>query len=153
MRGYIGLVAAAALCAVPIAAATAATSTATMTDSITVTGGCTIAVTDINFGSVQSTVLSSALTSTAAQGGLVSYTCASQAQLPVLSAGNGANHTTTNRMKGTLGGFIGYSLNVPTVLAFSGVLQTAQVTATIPAQGVLPALDTYTDAVVMTLTY
>lgn len=151
MRGY--LLAAAALCAVPFAAANAATSTATMNVSITITGGCTISVTDINFGSVQATVLSSALTSTAAQGGLVSYTCAAQAQLPVLSAGNGANHTATNRMKGTLGGFIGYSLNVPAVPAFNGALQTAQVTATIPAQAILPALDSYTDAVVMTLTY
>lgn len=56
-------------------------------------------------------------------------------------------------MLGALGGFIPYTLNVGSVSAFTGNAQTAQITATIPAMTTLPAVDTYTDAVVLTLAY
>jgi spore coat protein U-like protein len=134
-------------------AAFAGTSTANMNVSITISSGCTISVSDINFGSVAATVLSTALTSTASQGGLLSYQCGVTGTTPALTAGNGLYNAGGNRMKGSLGAFIPYSLNLPTVAAFTGNAQTAQITATIPAQAVLPAADTYTDAVVLTLTY
>ncbi len=143
---------AAVLFAAP-AASFAAQSTANMNVSITVTSGCAIAVTDINFGSVQATVLSTALTSTSAQGGLLTYTCGATGTTPSLAAGGGLYASGSNRMKGSLGGFIPYSLNVPAVSPFTGAAQTAQITATIPAQGTLPASDTYNDAVVLTLSY
>ena len=93
------------------------------------------------------------MTSTAAMGGLLTYTC-SPGSSPTLSASNGQNYTTTNRMKAsTTAGFIPYSLNMPTLAAVTGTAQTAQITATIPAQGSLPAVDSYSDTVVLTLTY
>jgi spore coat protein U-like protein len=134
-------------------AAFAASSTATMNVSIAVTAACNVSVTDINFGSVPATTLAASLTSTAGQGGLFTYTCGPTSTTPALTAGQGQNYSGANRMKGALGGFIPYSLNVPAVAAFTGVAQTAQITATIPAQATLPAADSYTDAVVLTLTY
>ena len=134
------------------ALASAATSTSNMNVSITVTAACTLSVTDINFGSVASATLASAMTSTAAMGGLLTYTCASN-NTPGLTASQGQNFAAANRMKGTLGGFLPYSLTVPTLPAFTGVQQAAQITATIPAQTTLPTVDTYTDQVVLTLTY
>jgi spore coat protein U-like protein len=57
-------------------------------------------------------------------------------------------------MKGsTTGKLIPYALNLPAIAAFTGVAQTAQITATIPAQTTLPTVDSYTDTVVLTLTY
>jgi spore coat protein U-like protein len=140
-----------ALLAAP--AAFAAQSTANMNVGITVTAACNVAVTDINFGSAPASALSSAMTSTAAMGGLFTYTCGPTSTTPSLAAGQGQNFSSNNRMKGLLGGFLPYSLNVPAVATFTGVAQTAQITATIPAQGTLPAADVYTDAVVLTLNY
>jgi spore coat protein U-like protein len=148
-RGFF--VATAAVLAAP--AAFAAQSTANMNVSLTVTAACNVSVTDINFGSVPASALSAAMTSTAAMGGLFTYTCGSSTTTPSLSAGQGKNYSGGNRMKGSLGSFLPYSLNVPTVAAFTGAAQTAQITATVPAQGTLPAVDTYTDAVVLTLSY
>ena len=153
MRKFLGFLAGAAASILPLASAHSATSTANMNVSITVTSACIISVTDINFGSVPATTLASSLTSTAAQGGVLSYTCGATATTPALTAGNGANFTTTNRMKGALGSFLPYSLNLPAIAAFTGSAQSAQITATIPAQATLPANDVYTDAVVLTLTY
>ncbi len=135
--------------------ANATTSTTNMSVSIQITAGCNISVTNINFGSTAATVLTSAQTSTAAMGGLFSYTCSPGTNTPALTAGQGNNYlTSTNRMKGgTLGGFIPYSLTLPSIATFTGSAQTAQITATIPAQATLPAVDTYTDTVVLTLTY
>jgi len=148
-RGLVGMV---ALFAVP-AGAFAAQSTANMNVSINVTAACSVAVTDVNFGSVSAATLSASLTSTAAMGGLLTYTCASS-NTPALAASQGQNYSTGNRMKGaSLGGFLHYSLNLPTLPPYTGALQTAQITATIPAQGTLPSVDSYTDAVVLTLTY
>jgi spore coat protein U-like protein len=124
-----------------------------MNVSITVTSACNISVTDINFGAVPASALASALTSTAGMGGLFTYTCGASTATPSLTASQGQNYSGSNRMKGTLGAFLPYSLNIPAVAAFSGAAQTAQITATIPAQGTLPAADTYTDAVVLTLSY
>ena len=131
----------------------AAQSTANMNVSITVTAACSVSVTDINFGSVPATALVSTMTSTAPMGGLFTYTCGAASNTPTLTAGQGQNYSSSNRMKGALGGFLPYSLNLPAVSSFTGAQQTAQITATIPAQATLPAADTYTDAVVLTLTY
>jgi spore coat protein U-like protein len=133
----------------------ATTSTTNMNVSIQITAGCNISVTNINFGSMPATNLTSAQTSTAAMGGLFTYTCSPGASTPALTAGQGNNFLTgANRMKGAVSaGFIPYSLNLPSVATFTGVAQTAQITATIPAQATLPTVDTYTDTVVLTLTY
>lgn len=130
----------------------AATSTSNMNVSITVTAACSLAVTDINFGSVAAAALATANTSTAAMGGLLTYTCASN-NTPGLTASQGQNFAAGNRMKGALGGFLPYSLTVPTLPVFTGVQQAAQITATIPAQSTLPTVDAYTDQVVLTLAY
>lgn len=133
----------------------ATTSTTNMNVSIQITAGCNISVTNINFGPLPATNLTSAQTSTAAMGGLFTYTCSPGSITPALTAGQGNNFlVSTNRMRGaTNGTFIPYSLNLPSVATFTGSAQTAQITATIPAQAILPTVDTYTDTVVLTLTY
>ena len=151
----VGLLAAAFA---PAGSALAATSTANMNVSIQITAGCNISVTNINFGSQAASVLASALPSTAAMGGLFTYTCAPQVGVtPVLSTNTGLNPLAgVNRMKGALAtpGFIPYSLNLPANLtAATGSAQTFQIIATIPAQATLPNVDSYTDTVVLTLTY
>ncbi len=143
-----------AVAALAASAASAATSTANMNVSIQITAGCNISVTNIAFPATPSTSLSSALTSTAAMGGLFTYTCSPGTSTPALTAGQGANFVGSNRMKGsTTGAFLPYTLNLPSIATFTGAAQTAQITATIPAQATLPAVDTYTDTVVLTLTY
>lgn len=154
MRNIVVAALAAASLSLAISSADATTSTANMNVSITITAGCTVGVTSINFGSVAATVLTSAQTSTAAMGGLFSFTCSPGSTTPALTASQGNNFSTNNRMKGaTNGGFLPYTLSLPTIPAFTGTTQTAQITATIPAQTTLPSVDSYTDAVVLTLTY
>ena len=111
-------------------------------------------MTNIAFGTMLSTALLSALTSTAAMGGLFTYTCSPGANTPSLAYDHGLYYSSGNQMKGTaLGGFIPYSLAMPTIATFTGVAQTAQITATIPVQTTLPAVDVYSDTVVLTLSY
>jgi spore coat protein U-like protein len=89
-------------------------------------------------------------------GGLFTYTCTpGNGVAPVLSADTGLNPSAgVNRMiGGATATFIPYALAMPAIAAFTGGTQTAQITATIPAQGTLPLVDTYTDSVVLTLTY
>jgi spore coat protein U-like protein len=134
--------------------AQATTSTANMNVSIQITAGCNISVSNINFGAMPSTSLTTAQTSTSAMGGLFTYTCSPGSNTPALTAGQGSNYSGGNRMKGgTSGNFLPYALNLPSIATFTGVAQTAQITATIPAQTTLPTVDTYTDTVVLTLTY
>ena len=109
MEFVCGCVALAAVLAAP--AAFAAQSTANMNVGITVTAACNVAVTDINFGSVPASTLASALTSTAAMGGLFTYTCGASSNTPTLAASQGQNYAGGNRMKGLLGGFLDYSLH------------------------------------------
>ena len=154
MRVYSRVTALVLASALPMASAYAATSTANMNVGIQITAACNIGVTDINFGAQAATVLAAALTSTPPMGGLFSYTCSPGTAPPALTASNGANYSgTTNQMLGTTGALIPYSLTMPAIPAFTGLASTAQITATIPAQATLPAVDTYTDAVVLTLTY
>ena len=137
-----------------IAPASATTSTTNMTVGITITAACNISATNINFGSMAAAALLSTQTSTAGMGGLFTYTCSPGSNAPSLAFGNGANYSSGNRMIGTTnGGFIPYSLNMPTIATFTGSAQTAQITATIPAQATLPTVDVYSDTVVLTLTY
>ena len=152
MRRIVAL----ALAAVALApaAAVAATATANMNVSIQITAGCNVSLTNINFGAVAATALASATTSTAAMGGLFTYACSPGGVTPSLSVSQGANFQVSNRMKGaSAGGFLPYTLSVPTLPALTGATQTAQITATIPAQTTLPAVDTYSDTVVVTLSY
>ena len=153
MRKIVALAVAAASLALA-SPSQAATSTANMNVSITITSGCVVSASNINFGSYASSVLTASLTSTSAMGGLLSFTC-SPGSTPALTAGQGNNYSApNNRMKGaTNGGFLPYTLNLPTIPTITGSAQTAQITATIPAQTTLPAPDNYTDTVVLTLTY
>jgi spore coat protein U-like protein len=150
----MALLAAAAL-AMFCSRADAATSTTNMNVSIQITAGCNISVSNISFGAMPATSLTSAQTSTAAMGGLFSYTCSPGSNTPALTASQGGNYlNSSNRMKGaSVGGFIPYSLNLPSITTFTGSAQTAQITATIPAQAALPTVDAYSDTVVLTLTY
>lgn len=127
------------------------------TVSISITAGCTISATNINFTSIQgSTLLTTAQTSTAANGGLFTYQCtAGNGTTPALTSNFGAHPTGSQAyMKGvTTPGLIAYSLNLPTIATFTGAPQTAQITATIPTVATVPAVDTYSDTVTLTLTY
>lgn len=138
----------------PVASANAATSTANMTVGIQITAACNVSVSNINFGSQAATVLTAALTSTPAMGGLFTYTCSPGTAAPILTYGPGLHNSSGNRMiGGTSGGFIPYTLAMPAIPAFTGNTTTAQISATIPIQATLPAVDTYTDTVLLTLTY
>jgi len=127
------------------------------TVSVSITAGCTISATNINFGGVQgNALLTTAQTSTPAMGGLFTYQCTpNTGTAPSLAASTGANPNGAQaRMKGTtFGGFINYNVNVPSITAFSGASQTAQITATIPTLATVPSVDSYTDTVTLTLTY
>ncbi len=145
-----------ALAALGSGSALAATVTTNMQVSVSITAGCAISATNIAFGSLSaSTVLTAAQTSTAAMGGLVSYTCTTgSGSTPGLTTSLGANASGAQaRMKGVGGTFLNYSLNMPAIGAVTGSAQTAQVTATIPLQATAPAIDSYTDTVTLTLTY
>jgi spore coat protein U-like protein len=156
MRFFPVLAAGAAAALLALAPARAATLTANMNVSIQITAACTVSVTNIAYGTQPGTFLSVAQTSTAAMGGLFSYTCTpGNGVAPALTASNGNNFLAgSNRMKGGVTAkFIPYSLAMPAIAAFTGSAQTAQITATIPAQAPLPSVDTYTDTVLLTLTY
>jgi hypothetical protein len=156
MRKLTNLYRGAFLTAALVAASTpshATTSTANMNVGITVTAGCNVSVTDINFGNVAASAFTASQTSTSGEGGLFTYTCGATTTTPALTASHGANYTTTNNMLGVLGGTLPYTLNIGSVSTFTGNAQTAQITATIPIQSTLPAVDVYTDAVVLTLSY
>ena len=141
-------------CSLHAAPAGATTSTVNMSVGVTITAGCSLLVTNINFGSMPATTLLSAQTSTAAMGGLLTYTCTPGSNPPALTYGQGNNYSSGNRMIGaTNGGFIPYSLTMPTIASFTGAAQTAQITATIPAQATLPPVDIYSDTVVLTMSY
>ena len=152
------LAAGVACAAIVSGSAFAATSTINnFTVSIAITAGCTISATNINFGAVQGNVLlTTAQTSTAAMGGLLTYHCtANNGVAPVLTNSTGLNPSGTQaQMLGaTTGSFIPYNLNIPAIAAFDGTAQTAQITATIPTVPAVPAVDTYSDTVTLTLTY
>ena len=148
------LVATAALsAALPLAPAVAATSTTNMTVNIQIVAACVLAVTNINFGTQTAASVAAGMVSTVAMGGLFTSTCPNGTS-PVLTASQGANWSgTTNRMKGvTPTNLIPYSLAWPALPPSTGALVTTQITATLPVQAA-PAIDTYTDSVVLTLTY
>ena len=135
----------------PASGALAATTTTSMPVSITITNACTISVTPLVFTTTAGTTLSSAYSTTT--GGVFSYQCTPNGLVPGLTYGNGNNFSGTNRMKGTGGTFIPYSLSAVTLVTPTGAVQTATIPGLIPAQASIPAVDTYTDSVVLTLTY
>ncbi len=124
---------------------------------VSITAACTITATNINFGAIAGSVLlSTAQTSTAAMGGLFSYQCnGGTGAPPVLTASTGAHASGAQpRLAGTAGtDFINYSLNLPSLAAFDGTVQTGQITATIPIVVAVPPVDAYNDSVTLTLTY
>jgi len=147
-----------ALAALGSGSAFATTSTiSNFTVSVQIIAGCTISATNINYGAMQGNLLlTTAQTSTPAMGGLFTYQCTPNPSgpVPALTASTGANPNGAQpRMKGVLGGYINYGLNMPAIAAFTGASQTAQITATIPTVTTAPAVDTYTDTVTLTLTY
>ena len=124
--------------------------------TISITTGCTISATDIAFGNLQGSILlTTAQTSTAAMGGLFHYQCAAGAgPLPVLTASSGAHPSGAQaRMIGLSGGFINYNLTMPSLVAFTGAPQAAQIIANIPTVATAPAVDSYSDMVTLTMTY
>jgi spore coat protein U-like protein len=148
------LIAATVLTAVlPLAPAFAATSTTNMTVNIQIVAACTLSVTNTNFGTQTAASVAAGMVSTAAMGGVFTSTCPNGTS-PVLTASQGANWSgTTNRMKGvTPTNLIPYSLAWQALPPSTGALVTTQITATLPVQAA-PAIDTYTDSVVLTLTY
>ena len=152
------LAASLAFAALASSSAFAATSTINnFTVSVAITAGCTISATNINFGSLQGNVLlATAQTSTVGQGGLFTYQCTTGGAAPVLTASTGGQPSGgVARMKGITSAldFIPYSLTMPTIAAFTGAAQTAQITATIPIMATAPAVDSYSDTVTLTLTY
>jgi len=101
-------------------------------------------------------LLTTAQTSTAAMGGLLTYQCtANNGVTPVLTNSTGLNPSgaQAQMLGATTGSFIPYNLNIPAIAAFDGTAQTAQITATIPTVPAVPAVDTYSDTVTLTLTY
>jgi len=137
----------------PLAPAFAATSTANMTVNIQIIAACTVSVSNINFGSQVAASVAAGMVSTAAMGGLFTSTCPNGTS-PVLTASQGANWSgTTNQMNGvTPTNLIPYSLSWPALPPSTGVAVNTQIIATLPVQAA-PAIDTYTDSVVLTLTY
>ncbi len=137
-----------------VAPAGATSSTINMSVGITITAACNLSVTNINFGSMLATALTSAQTSTPAMGGLLTYTCSPGSNTPSLGYGQGLHYTTSNQMMGVnTATYIPYTLTMPTIATFTGVIQTAQIYANIPPQTTLPAVDVYSDTVVLTLSY
>jgi len=135
----------------------ASSTVSNFTVSVSITAGCNVSATNINFGALQGQfLLATAQTSTPAMGGLFTYQCTpNTGTTPALTATAGANPSGAQaRMKGaTLGGFINYNLNMPSFTTFSGSSQTAQITATIPTVATVPNVDSYTDTMTLTLTY
>lgn len=126
------------------------------TVSISITAGCTISATNLVFTSIPGNVLlTTAQSAGAGQGGVFTYQCTATSTTPTLTATKGAQPSGGQAyMKGTsTGGLIPYTLVTPTITAFTGAAQTAQLTATIPTMTTVPAVDTYSDTVTLTLTY
>lgn len=125
--------------------------------NVSITSGCTITATNINFGAIAGSVLlTTSQTSTAAMGGLFTYQCnGGSGAAPVLTASTGAHASGTQpRMAGSIGtDFINYTLAMPSLAAFNGTAQTGQITATIPTVAAVPQVDTYADSVTLTMTY
>src|ERR1700733_13149818 len=87
MRKLTNLYRGAFLTAALVAASTpshATTSTANMNVGITVTAGCNVSVTDINFGNVAASAFTASQTSTSGEGGLFTYTCGATTTTPAL---------------------------------------------------------------------
>ena len=124
---------------------------------VSITSGCTITATNINFGAIAGSVLlTTAQTSTPAMGGLFTYQCnGGTGAAPVLTASTGAHASGTQpRMAGAIGtDFLNYTLTMPSLVAFNGTAQTGQITATIPTLAAVPTVDTYSDSVTLTMTY
>ena len=151
-----------AACLGAFGAAIAATDTANMTVKITVTATCdihTVAPTDVDFGSVASTAANVAST-----GGVLTVKCTSGTPYTI-GLDNGANFSTTRRMKNGTTNFVPYGLFRDAAFANAwgttagttqagtgnGANQTLTVYGRVPtAAGVAGA---YTDTVIATVTY
>ena len=151
--------------------AQAGTSTANLTVQITITAACTINAATLNFGSVSGTTLATTLQSGSTT---VSVTCTNGSPYSI-AMDNGANVSGSQRRMANAGSFINYDLYTdaahtnPWTTATSsttctttngcflgtgnGSAQTINIFGTVPATGIAPNTGTYTDTVVMTITY
>ncbi|MGY3489797.1 spore coat protein U-like protein [Bradyrhizobium sp. USDA 4011] len=151
--------------------AQAGTSTANLTVQITITAACTINAATLNFGSVSGTTLATTLQSGSTT---VSVTCTNGSPYSI-AMDNGANVSGSQRRMANAGNFINYDLYTdaahtnPWTTATSsttctttngcflgtgdGSAQTINIFGTVPATGIAPNTGTYTDTVVMTITY
>jgi len=151
--------------------AQAGTATANLTVQITITASCTINAATLDFGSNPGTNLLSANVDASTT---VSVTCTNGAPYSI-GMDNGANFSTTRRMKNGTTNFISYGLytdsgraNGWTTAASSstctttnscalgtgnGSAQTVNIYGRVPTVATAPASGVYTDTVVMTITY
>ncbi|WP_128971318.1 Csu type fimbrial protein [Bradyrhizobium tropiciagri] len=151
--------------------AQAGTSTANLTVQITITASCTINAATLNFGSVSGTTLATTLQSSSTT---VSVTCTNGSPYSI-AMDNGANPSGSQRRMANAGNFISYNLFTdaahtnPWTTATSsttctttngcflgtgnGSAQTINIYGDVPATGTAPNTGTYTDTVVMTITY
>jgi len=151
--------------------AQAGTSTANLTVQITITASCTINAATLNFGSVAGTTLATTLQSGSTT---VSVTCTNGSPYSI-AMDNGANASGSQRRMANAGNFISYNLYTdaahtnPWTTATSsttctttngcflgtgnGSAQTVNIYGNVPATGTAPNTGTYTDTVVMTITY
>ena len=155
---------AAALCALGVSGANAATATGQFNVTLTLQASCQVTSTsNVAFGT--SSIFTTPLTAT----GSVAVQCTNTTPYNVgLNAGTGSGATTTNRLMTAGGATIGYQLfrdsartlnwgnvvGTDTVAGTgNGQAQTLTVYGTVPVPTTVPAPGTYTDTVQVTVTY
>ena len=151
--------------------AEAGTATGNLTVQLTVTSSCTIGAATLNFGSVAGTSL---LATPVTGSTTVSVTCTNGSPYSI-GMGQGANYLSTNRMaSGT--NYIGYNLYTDSAYTHlwgtttsassctggsntcdlgtgNGSAQTVTIYGQIPIVATAPASGSYSDTVIMTITY
>jgi len=153
-----------------LGAATAGSQTANLTVSIQITASCTISTAALTF---PSTAASSLLTTAVTSSANVSVTCTSGSPYSI-AMDNGANYSTTRRMA-LNSSYISYGLYVDSGLTHAwttassstsctssnscylgtgtGTAQSIPIYGQVPTVATAPAAGTYTDTVMMTITY
>jgi spore coat protein U-like protein len=150
--------------------AVATTVTGSLTVTMTITAGCTITSPTLTFPSTVGTALTAAAVPASTT---VSVTCTNGSPYTI-GMGQGGNYTTSNRMVSS-GNYIPYGLFVDAALTHpwttganpttcttsndcsigtgTGSAQTITIYGNVPIMAVAPTVGTYTDTVVMTVTY
>ena len=145
--------AAAALILAGPAAANAGSVNGTLTVTATVAAGCVFSTSSaiVTFPTLAGGAYTTGAVSSSSNGTLT-YLCDSSTS-PSLAVGNGANYTTTMRMKGASGGYLPYTLTNTALATPNGAAQTVTFSGQVPQQTTAPAADTYSDTVTITLSF